>query len=124
MQMRNLRRLSILILGCAWFLIDARAFGQNTVVIVPAYGNPAVSPYLNLGVNQNGLSNYQTLVKPMIDEREALSRQAINIQKLQQQIKQTQDANKRVDRKRGDGSSSAQPTARFMHYSHYFGGSP
>ena len=36
------------------------------------YTPPVVSPYLNLTMNANGLSNYQSLVKPMLDEQDVL----------------------------------------------------
>ncbi len=83
----------------------------------PTYTAPAVSPYLNLGVNQNGLSNYQTLVKPMMDEQDSLQRQSANLQRLQRQVRDSQG------RRDSSGSNDGrQPQARFMNYSHYYGG--
>jgi hypothetical protein len=81
------------------------------------YSSPAVSPYINLGVNPTtGLSNYQSLVRPLIDERETMLQQTATLQQLQRQMRQGQS-----------GPASKEPGARptathFMHYSHYFGG--
>jgi hypothetical protein len=78
--------------------------------------SPSVSPYLNLGVNPNGLSNYQTLVRPMINDREALRAQAGGVQFMPQAGRARVASQTR-------NSSDAKPrsTARFMHYSHFFG---
>ncbi len=38
--------------------------------------SPTVSPYLNLSVDANGLSNYSSLVRPMLAQRELLAKQA------------------------------------------------
>jgi hypothetical protein len=83
----------------------------------PTYTPPAVSPYLNLGVNANGLSNYQTLVKPMMDEQDSLQRQSANLQKLQRQVRDSQGR-----RDSSGNNDGRQPQSRFMNYSHYYGG--
>src|SRR4029079_6348897 len=54
---------------------------------------PAVSPYLNLlNTNRFGISNYQTLVRPLIEQREAAQQNQANIQQLQQQFQSGQAA--------------------------------
>lgn len=79
--------------------------------------SPAVSPYLNLGVNPNGLSNYQTLVRPMINDRDALRAQAGGMQVM------PQPGRARVaSQTRNASDAKPRPNARFMHYSHFFGG--
>ena len=87
------KTIAILVVSCAgvWILSSKPAMAQNyntygansATVFTPS----PVSPYLNLGVAPNGLSNYQTLVKPMLDEQDALTRQSQNLQQLQKQIR-------------------------------------
>jgi hypothetical protein len=81
--------------------------------------NPTVSPYLNLSVDTNGLSNYSSLVRPMLAQRELLAEQAAD--------KQLQSRT-RIAQGRGPGNATAVDARRgrvsgtFMNYSHYFGG--
>ena len=42
---------------------------------------PTVSPYLNLGVNEYGISNYPSLVRPLLNQRDAQARQAMAIER-------------------------------------------
>jgi hypothetical protein len=72
---------------------------------------PTVSPYLNLLQNNNQLNpvtNYQSLVRPLIDNQSNLQRQGASIQQLQNQI-DTGGAG------RGTGHASF-----FMNFSHFF----
>jgi hypothetical protein len=86
------------------------------------YSSPPVSPYLNLGINPtNGLSNYQTLVRPMIDDREEMLRQTATLQQLQHQVRQGQIGTLTKDSK-GQDSNERPGVKHFMHYSHYFSG--
>jgi hypothetical protein len=75
-----------------------------------AIGDSPVSPYLNLGTTSSGVSNYQTLVRPLIEEREALRRQWAALEQINQDL-------------RGKSAPPLrQPNAgHFMHYSHYYG---
>ena|SRR5436190_22759203 len=84
----------------------------------PSYqSRPTVSPYLNLlGPNQTVVTSYQTLVRPMIDERDATVRQSANIQQLQQRQRQA-----RVPGKGSPQDERAVQAARFLNYSHYYG---
>ena len=79
---------------------------------------PAVSPYVNLGVTQNGLSNYQTLVKPMIDDRAALRAQAINLQQARQPMRDLRAVP--ADRAAQGEANPRRGDVRFLHYSHYY----
>ncbi len=88
----------------------------NRDVYNAAYQTPTVSPYVNLAVNSNGLSTYQTLVRPMIDDREAIRLQADTLQQMRQQMRNSREP------KGGSPGTSTQPNARFMHYSHFYGG--
>jgi hypothetical protein len=77
---------------------------------------PTVSPYLNLlqGNNQfTTVPTYQSLVKPMIDQQNAIQQQGSSLQRLQGQV---------------NSQSVAGPTGRtgtghvthFMNYSHFY----
>ncbi len=87
------------------------------------YTPPAVSPYLNLTMNANGLSNYQSLVKPMLDEQDALSWQSANLSQLQQQMRQGRAPAVQGPRDSSgrETSSRQRPAGRFMNFSHYYG---
>ena len=101
--------------------------GSNASVRRDAYGrvtytNPPVSPYVNLGFNPNGLSNYQTLVRPMIAEREASRWQSEILQPSRQPRDDARDGRNRRDSKMEDSKPGTPGNVRFMHYSHFYGG--
>ncbi len=77
---------------------------------------PTVSPYLNLlQTNQFGATNYQSLVKPLVDQHNAINRQGNSLNRLQQQVNTFSS---------GAGSApSGQGTGHvtfFMNYSHFY----
>ncbi len=78
---------------------------------------PTVSPYLNLLNNNNqlnGLPTYQSLVRPLVDQRDAIQRQGNSLQNLKQQVN-TQGG--------GGGSGAGRSTGHstsFMYYSHFY----
>jgi hypothetical protein len=127
---------AVLTIACAglWLQVERPAVAQglgvngaNASVRRDAYGrvtytNPPVSPYVNLGFNPNGLSNYQTLVRPMIDEREALRWQSEILQPSRQTRNDPRDGHDRRDSKAEDSKPGAPGSVRFMHYSHFYGG--
>ncbi len=125
---RSLKSLTVstIFLGVGWLLATPVAKGQVNSPFDNASSRYSaadtigkVSPYLNLGVTADGLSNYQTLVRPLIEERESLNRQWAALDQLNQQV-------------RGSSQSAAPnrfiprtgPSARFMHYSHYYNMNP
>jgi hypothetical protein len=74
---------------------------------------------LNLNVDSNGLSNYATLVRPMLNQRELQEKQrAKEMLQARPQLAQ--------GRATGQVGQAEQPPARssgtFLNYSHYFGG--
>ena len=70
---------------------------------------PTVSPYLNLlQTNSQEFSSYQTMVKPIVDQQNALQRQGSAIQRLQSQAS-------------GGGRATGHATY-FMNYSHFYTG--
>ncbi len=77
---------------------------------------PTVSPYLNLlQTNSQGLSSYQTLVKPLVDQQNAIQRQGDSLQRLQSQVNNQAYA--------PGGKSGNQGTGhvtRYFNYSHYY----
>ncbi len=81
---------------------------------------PTVSPYINLVNGTSGLANYQTLVRPLIDEREDLNRQWSELERINRQMNGQIGAAKRPESGlMGNGGRSSG--VRYMHYSHYFG---
>jgi hypothetical protein len=83
------------------------------------YNRPTVSPYLNLlNTDRFGVSNYQTLVRPLIEQREAAVQNQANIQQLQQQFQTSQMAAAR--RGGGGGPRSTGHPSRYLTYLHYY----
>lgn len=82
----------------------------------PAESRPTVSPYLNLGVTPSGLSNYQSLVRPLIEERDSLNRQRAELEQLNRQVRHGRVAE---PGRLGNGARLGS-SVRFLHYSHYF----
>jgi hypothetical protein len=124
----NLRIVSAaLIGGFGWLLLSnvasaqvARPFDSpSRGRYAPLESSRTVSPYVNLTTG-GGLSNYQTLVRPLIEEREELNRQWSALDELNRQVRGTPLPNNRGPIRPGAGNRS--PSAvRYMHYSHYFG---
>jgi len=82
---------------------------------------PAVSPYMNLfrdDTNFGRVDNYNTLVRPMVEQRNANLQVGGAIRGLERKT-QTQGS---AIRQLG-GRAPAAPTQRFMNYQGYFGGS-
>ena len=78
---------------------------------------PTVSPYMNLlqGNNQlNGIPNYQSLVKPLVDQQSAIQRQGNSLQRLQQQV------NSGAGAASTGGRGGTGHATHFMNLSHYF----
>lgn len=76
---------------------------------------PTVSPYLNLLQNNNPLTsipNYQSLVRPLVDQQNAIQRQGNSIQQLQQQVS--------TGAGRGAGQRGTGHASFFMNYSHFY----
>lgn len=122
-----------ILIGGSWLLNSPAASSQNLRTLdatrpqsrgpfsAANYSTPPVSPYLNLGVTANGVSNYQTLVRPMIEDREVAARQAVAIEQLNRRVggmARVQDRRELPVSARGTQPPSG---VRFMHYSHYFG---
>jgi hypothetical protein len=113
-----LAALGVLLLGGS----TEQAWAQRPQTIGGTYAGtsdnpvgPTVSPYLNLLTrNQQGIVPYQTLVKPLIDQRNAIQRQGAALSQLQQQVYTA-----------GPGGATGTPGATghatfFMNYSHFY----
>jgi len=77
---------------------------------------PTVSPYLNL-LNQSGsfgATNYQSLVRPLIEQGNAINRQGSSINRLQGQVNSASAA------AAGGGSRGTGHASFFMNYSHFY----
>jgi hypothetical protein len=85
--------------------------------------SPTVSPYLNLLNRSNvGLPNYQTLVRPMLDQQEQNIQQQQQINQLKQHQKSLVANQERGLAQRGI-SNEIRGTGHvtvFMDYSHYY----
>jgi hypothetical protein len=109
-------RLALVVAGILMLSGLRQASAQNPGQF---YQSPTTSPYLNLlNDNTSGISNYQTLVRPQLDGREAILRNTVGLQRLQQQFQQSQSATARGTN--GTTRSSGHQT-RFMNYSHFYG---
>jgi hypothetical protein len=77
-----------------------------------------VSPYVNLGINANGLSNYAALVRPLAQQREAQRRQSQAARHPASRVRSGAVADDSPPEAR---NTRGRPPVRFMNYSHYFG---
>lgn len=68
------------------------ARGQGTSPYDNVLNRPAVSPYLNLlrgdATGINNIPNYQTFVRPVLDQRNINQQQALAVRNLQRQLQQ------------------------------------
>jgi hypothetical protein len=107
------------LLGAVIVLSSAdAALAQYTGRADSPYG-PTTSPYLNLLQNNNQFnqaSAYNTLVKPIVDQNNALNRQGASINRLQSQVNSGMAAPNT-----GGGRGATGHTSYFMNYSHFYG---
>ena len=116
----SLLKISLLPLLVALIVLSSAdaALAQYTGRSDSPYG-PTTSPYLNLLQNNNQLnpvSTYNTLVKPIVDQNNAINRQGSSINRLQGQVNAGMGA-----ANTGGGRGTTGHTSYFMNYSHYYG---
>jgi hypothetical protein len=129
-----MRKMAIaaIVCGGAWLLAAPSATGQSLGynAVTPqssppfysaASARPPVSPYLNLGDNANGITTYQTLVRPLIAEREAIERQSDALDRLNRQLQGAAATGDWREVEKISRRARPQRGVRFMDYSHYFG---
>jgi len=120
--MKRVRMASLAALGVVGFLATGQAHAQFSYQRPPTSPTPrpAVSPYLNLLRSGDPAVNYNTLVRPQIEQPRA-------IQQLQIEVQQQQD--QAMVGQRFAVPAGINPTAvlpftghptQFMNYSHYF----
>ena len=80
---------------------------------------PTVSPYLNLLQNNSGVPNYQTLVRPQFEARNAIVQQQQSLQQLQDEF-QSRRRPSRGGLGSGTNSRSTGHPTHFSEYSHYY----
>jgi hypothetical protein len=89
----------------AWAQYSGRYMGRADNPV-----GPTVSPYLNLVGNQlGGVTNYQSLVRPLISQDRALQYQGNSINYLQRQAAQ-----------QGASQRATGHASFFMNYMHYY----
>jgi hypothetical protein len=127
----QLRGLSI---ACAaWITLSAAALAQvrdpyaatqptgREMYPRAVFSSPTVSPYVNLGTTGSGVSNYQTIVRPMLEERELLRAQSEALQMARHASRDSRHRNA-LRSVRAEEPGAPPASVRFMHYSHYFRG--
>jgi hypothetical protein len=119
--------MSAVVCGMVWLSLTATSSAQvmrpfdspSRGRYAPMESRQTVSPYVNL-TNGNGLSNYQTLVRPLLEERDELNRQWAALDDLNRRVRGTPMSGNQGPNRAGTGAGSATGV-RYMHYSHYFG---
>lgn len=86
--------------------------------LATATTSQTVSPYLNLGVDANGLSNYPSLVRPLLEQREMLARQTASDPRARGQSRGGRPS--RTGNAAPADARDSGPDSRFMNYSHYY----
>lgn len=110
--------------GYSRYMNPAAGVANNAI-----YNRPTVSPYLNLLRPQGGVAipNYQSLVRPMLDQERINQQQGRQLQQLQKRIYQGPSSQSSAGAPIGIRSTGH--TTGFMNYSAYFpqlqsGGAP
>ena len=98
--------------------------GTNAFVRNYLLSRPTVSPYLNLLRidGQGGLANYQTLVRPQIEQRQLAEFQEQENVRLQQQLNAQQTSIESLRRQRSQRVFSTGHQSRFMDLRGYYPG--
>lgn len=109
------------LIGLAVFSSDGYAQRNNAALRTQRslYSRPTVSPYLNLLQPQGGgLPNYQTLVRPALEQRQRNQDTARQISALQSSVVENSVRDQR-------GEAMFRPTGHgtgFFYYSHFYPG--
>lgn len=99
--------------------VSTSNFARNYIL-----SRPTVSPYLNLLRNDgiSGIANYQTLVRPQIEQRELAVQQENENLRLQRQLNSQQTSIEGIQRQRAQRVFSTGHRTRFMNYGDFFPG--
>lgn len=99
--------------------VNNNSFVNNYIL-----NRPTVSPYLNLLRRDGfgGVTNYQTLVRPQIEQREFAANQQAEITRVQQQLAVQQRSLESAQQLRAQRVFSTGHTTRFMNLQQYYPG--
>jgi hypothetical protein len=106
--------------GC-WGILGGSLYAADpaaSLLYDNIFSRPTVSPYLNLlnPAGAVGLPNYFTLVRPQVEARAGLSRQAAQLQQLNRQV----STNARRSRQGPSQVRSTGHPTQFMYYGPYY----
>ena len=116
---RYLTTTAMLLLGACWFLATPAMAELPDPRLATTYSPSPVSPYLNLGYNLNGTSNYQTLVRPMIDGAKACCGRQPRFSSCKRGRRDGRDG---VEADSQNATGHPQAGVRRMYYSHFYSG--
>ena len=122
--------LRIALFFAASILTFASAHSAHAQVNNQSYVNnyilrrPTVSPYLNLLRRDgfSGITNYQTLVRPQIEQREFALIQQAELSRIQQQVSVQEHSLDIVQQQRAQRVFSTGHTTQFMNLQRYYPG--
>lgn len=99
--------------------VSSQAFAENYIL-----SRPTVSPYLNLlrPTGFSGVTNYQTLVRPQIEQRELARIQQAELNRVRQQVSVQQQALETVVQQRSKRVFSTGHRTQFMNTQNYYPG--
>jgi len=118
--MRQSLLIPTIVCGAVWLSAAVAQRPLGSTSLAGSRTGSTVSPYLNLGVNSNGLSNYSSLVRPLLNQRERLARQTLTRQRLSASPRNLRDGHLARDAP-PEEETGPRVSGRFMNYSHYFG---
>jgi hypothetical protein len=116
---------AIVVLG-TWAIGPTNVWAQSYGTGLPTGhwdnpNGPTVSPYLNLLQSGNaGITNYQSLVKPLVEGRSAINQNSSGINNLRRDVNQMGAAMASGARGRGATGHASY----FMEHMHYYNGTP
>lgn len=116
----NYRLVSAIVVACILGSTHVTWGQVGGIYSQPYNPRPTVSPYLNLlqgGNNAFNLPQYQTLVRPFLDQQAVNERNQFESQTLRRQVNTLQNQVNRTTI--GAGRATGHPT-RYMNYSHYY----
>jgi hypothetical protein len=98
--------------------VDNNAFVRNYIL-----SQPTVSPYLNLLRRDGAINpNYQTLVRPQIEFRQAAELQQFELQRVQQQLNVQRASIDAIRQQQSQRVFETGHTTRFMNLGGFFPG--
>lgn len=99
--------------------VSGQAFVDSYIL-----NRPTVSPYLNLlrPTGFSGVTNYQTLVRPQIEQRELARIQQAELNRVRQQVSVQQQSIDTIQQQRAQRVFSTGHRTQFMNTQNYYPG--